>query len=363
MSLGINTTTPEGIVLAADSRQSYRNRKGTSRIGSDSASKVYKLGSRAGLVVAGLAFLPEKGVQKNISRFIDEFKNQADIEELTIDELSRQLKIFFESKYNFREQLDLLPDQITADLKKQGCEVISIEKQESKIVFTFRDPEANIKQGAAVVDQLQFIVAGYNADGNHQVCMVYIPGTHEVKRDGKVTGNEYGASWIGQTDVVARIVLGYDGRIGNLNFMQKVLREAAAPVVQQQLGGLEYVIQWGTMTLQDGIDFSLLAIETTTAIQRFSDGIKADPGDVPGVGGPIDIAVITPEKGFIWVSKKRLSAGTVEIDIETLPDVKDERIPGVADGSNITDFPAPSKVKIDRRIMPKKTKTKKTPTK
>jgi len=28
MSLGINTTTAEGIVLAADSRQSYQNQKG-----------------------------------------------------------------------------------------------------------------------------------------------------------------------------------------------------------------------------------------------------------------------------------------------------------------------------------------------
>jgi hypothetical protein len=41
MSLAINTTTPEGIILAADSRQSYRNQKGVSRIGSDSASKLF----------------------------------------------------------------------------------------------------------------------------------------------------------------------------------------------------------------------------------------------------------------------------------------------------------------------------------
>jgi hypothetical protein len=41
MSLAINTTTPEGIVLAADSRQSYRNRKGMARIGSDNVSKLF----------------------------------------------------------------------------------------------------------------------------------------------------------------------------------------------------------------------------------------------------------------------------------------------------------------------------------
>jgi len=79
MSLGINTTTPEGIVLAADSRQSYRNRKGMSRIGSDSASKVFKIGDKMGVIVAGLAFLPENGVLKNISRFIEEFKKSGSL--------------------------------------------------------------------------------------------------------------------------------------------------------------------------------------------------------------------------------------------------------------------------------------------
>ena len=64
MSLGINTTTPEGIVLAADSRQSYRNRKGMARIGSDNASKLFQLNKRIGVIVTGLAFLPEDEVIK-----------------------------------------------------------------------------------------------------------------------------------------------------------------------------------------------------------------------------------------------------------------------------------------------------------
>jgi 20S proteasome alpha/beta subunit len=75
MSLAINTTTPEGIVLAADSRQSFRNRKGVARIGSDNASKLFQINTRVGVAVAGLAFLPENEVLKNISKFIDEFKH------------------------------------------------------------------------------------------------------------------------------------------------------------------------------------------------------------------------------------------------------------------------------------------------
>ena len=103
MSLCINTTTPEGMVLAADSRQSYRNMKGMSRIGSDSASKVFQLGKRVGVVIAGLAFLPENGVLKNISRFIDEFKKQTDMNKLSIEKISEALQKFFEDKYKYKD--------------------------------------------------------------------------------------------------------------------------------------------------------------------------------------------------------------------------------------------------------------------
>ena len=322
MSLGINTSTPEGIVLAADSRQSYRNGKGMSRIGSDSASKVFRLGKKCGLIVTGLAFLSDNGVQKNISRFIEEFRSQTDIEDLSVEEISNRLHKFFEEKYQYKTELDNLPNQIKADLERQGCKVSEIKKGKGFVQFKFRDPQGIKREGVAGVDQLQFIVAGYNKDGNHQVYIVYLPGNVEMKRDGRKRGKEYGASWIGQTDVIARIILGFDGRIASLPMLQKVTREIGEDETQKQLRGLEYVIQWGTMTLQDGIDFSTLAIKTTTAIQRFSDGIANNPGDMPGVGGPVDVAVITSDKGFVWVSKKNLRFGSTETDLESLPNLE-----------------------------------------
>ena len=325
MSLGINTTTPEGIVLAADSRQSYRNRKGMSRIGSDSASKVFKIKDNMGLIVAGLAFLPENGVLKNISRFIEEFKKSIEEEKITVLETAQKLKDFFEEKYLYKNQLKTKPAQIKADLERQGCKIIDIKEEKDHIKFKFNDPQGIQKEGVAGVEQLQFIVAGYNEDGSHQVSMVYVPGNIESKRDSTKKGQEYGASWIGQIDVVSRIVLGFDGRIGNLPVLQKAASEIGEQEVQKQLRGLEYVIQWGTMTLQDGIDFSTLAIGTTTAIQRFSDGIAGDPGDIPGVGGPVDVAVITQEKGFVWIAKKNLRVGDKETDLESVGSQKNNQ--------------------------------------
>jgi hypothetical protein len=322
MSLAINTTTPEGIVLAADSRQSFRNRKGMARIGSDNASKLFQLNKRIGVAVTGLAFLPEDGVMKNISKFIEQFKRETDVEKLNVEEAAEKLHYLFNKKYNWQEQLDSLPEKIRGDLQGQGCEVMEIKKEQYAVKFSFKDPKGNLKNGAVGVDVINFLVAGYNTDGSHEVYVCYIPGEIQKKRDSKEKGKEYGASWIGQTDVVSRIVLGWDGRIGNIKFVSEAAKNYGQEEINKQLRNLEYVIQWGTMTLQDAIDFCVLMIQTTSAIQRFSDGVVADPGDMPGVGGPVDVAIITPDKGFVWINKKKLAVGEVKVDLDKEPDLK-----------------------------------------
>ena len=319
MSLAINTTTPEGIVLAADSRQSYRNRKGMARIGSDNASKLFQLNKRVGVAVTGLAFLPEDGAPKNISKFIEEFKREIEIEKLNVKDVAEKLQDLFNNKYQWQEQLDRLPEKIQIDLKRQGCEVLEIKKEQYAVKFRFRDPQGNEKDGTGGVDKMNLLVGGYNKDGSHEVYICYIPGEVQKKRDSREKGKEYGASWIGQSDVVSRIVLGFDGRISNLKFINEVERKIGQDQINKQLRNLQYVIQWGTMTLQDAIDFCTLMIQTTSAIQRFSDGIAADPGDMPGVGGSVDVAIITPDKGFVWVSKKKLKIGQNEIDLDKEP--------------------------------------------
>lgn len=325
MSLAINTTTPEGIVLAADSRQSFRNRKGMARIGSDNASKLFQLNKRMGVAVTGLAFLPEDGVVKNISKFIEQFKRETDVENLDVKEVAEELHRLFNEKYNWQEQLDKLPEQIKNDIQHQGCELLEIKKERYVVKFRFKDPQGNLKDGVGGVDMINLLIAGYNKDGSHEVYICYIPGEIQKKRDSKEKGKEYGAGWIGQIDVVSRIVLGYDGRIRNIKFAGEAIQKFGEEEINKQLRNLEYVIQWGTMTLQDAIDFCILMIQTTSAIQRFSDGIAADPGDMPGVGGHVDTAVITPGKGFVWINKKRLKVGETKVDLDKEPNLQERK--------------------------------------
>jgi len=321
MSLVINTITPEGIVLVADSRQSYRNQKGISRIGSDNASKLFQLNKRIGMAVTGIAFLPEDGIKKNISKFIQQFKRETEVEKLSVKEASEKLHFLFNKKYNWKEEIGKLPEKIKTDLERQGCEILEIKQEERVVKFKFKDLKGNEKDGIAGIDAINFLVAGYNKDNSHESYIVRIPGEVEKKRDSKERGKEYGASWIGQIGVLSRIILGFDGRINNIKFVQEAVKIHGQEEVNKGLRNLEYLIQWGTMTLQDAIDFCVLAIKTTSAIQRFSDGIAADPGEMPGVGGAVDVAVITPDKGFIWINKKKLKVEETGIDLDNFRDL------------------------------------------
>ncbi|MGI6482896.1 MAG: hypothetical protein ACOX08_06430 [Methanobacterium sp.] len=319
MSLVINTTTPEGIVLAADSRQSYRNMKGMARIGSENAIKIFEINRRIGVGITGLAFLPEGSVQKNVSQFIEEFRRDSKVKNMEVKDVARKLNHVFSQKYQWKEQLEQIKFNIQNDLKSKGCTMLQMEDEGPLLKFSFRTPQGTIENGIARPDPIELLVAGYNQDGTHKVYSVTIPGPVQKLRDGKKPNMEYGSSWIGQGDVAARIVLGFDGRIQNIEFVKEAIQKRNEQEIQAQLRGLEYAIQWGTMSLQDAIDFATLMIQTTSAIQRFSDGINADPGDMPGVGGPINVAVITPDHGFVWVKKKKLHFEDSEVDLDNEP--------------------------------------------
>ncbi|WJI09536.1 hypothetical protein FGU46_05215 [Methanobacterium sp. CWC-01] len=316
MSLIINSTTPEGIVLAADSRQSYRNMKGMARVGSDTASKLFQINNRIGVGAAGLAFLPEGAVVKNVSHFIEEYKRDPEVEGLEVEETAQGLYDLFNQRYKWKTQLNELESKIAHDLHSKGLRILNVQKMDNQVKFTYQNSQGVVEDITAALDPIELLVAGYNADGSHQVFSCRIPGPIQKLRDSYQLDKQYGSSWIGQGDVVTRIVLGFDGRIANVDFMKEMFQSRGEAEVQRQLQGLEYAIQWGAMSLQDAVDFSTLMIQTTSAMQRFSDGINADPGDMPGVGGPIDVAVITPDQGFVWIKKKRLRYGDNEVDLE-----------------------------------------------
>ena len=269
MSLCISVVTPEGIVVAGESRQTQII-SGVNRIGSDSATKVFDLTSTVLAATTGWAFLQPQGaiLQKNIASLVEDFKP-------TIPAGSSVQAI-----------VSLLWSYFNA---------------------TYQQHVSQLPATAVPVGQvaLNFIVAGYDfGSRTGTLYHVDIPSAVAPTAASRST-NQPGPWWIGQTDVIARVLKGFDSRVFNLPFMQSANRVGDAT---KELNGLEYSIFFNTMTMQDAIDFAVGMVQITIIIQRFTAGIATQLGAVAGVGGPIDVAVVQPGKSIRWVSRKELHA-------------------------------------------------------
>ncbi len=321
MSLTLCITTPEGIVLAADSRQSYRNIVGAARIGSDSATKIFPVNERIGITVAGPAFLVDPNDTnvnpKGIGSYIQDFLNQTSKEE-TVKTITEKLQKYLKDIYKPDEQFTKMEAELEKQLTQIGGKIIKKEKGEFSqgVIIDFTDKDGKPQKAIAEIMPISVIVAGYDLvkvgkpEINAYNLLVPGPMVH-IREHGDQ--NQYGANWTGQTDVVTRVVLGFDPRAENLSFIQGAKQNIGEQKISDELKSLEYNINWGAMTLYDAVDFAKLMIQTTSAVQRFSDGIKMLPGEMPGVGGSIDVAIILPYEGFQWHQKKALQLDKVSL--------------------------------------------------
>jgi hypothetical protein len=267
MSLCISVVTPEGIVLAGDSRQTAVT-GGISRIATDTGVKVFRLTRTVLAATAGWAFLRPKGevLPRNISSFIDDFRVTIPAD-ASVQEVSDRLWAYFKGIY----------EQHIAEVPK----------------------EAQLQGGVA----LNFLVTGY--DPGTRVGKLFgmdIPSSTAPTNPSR-TSTQPGPWWIGQVDVVARLMNGYDPLLITIPPVQAAHQAGTA---LQQLSALYYVVSWSAMTVQDAIDFAVGLIQITTTIQKFTAGTVLKPGGVPGVGGPIDVAVILPGGTVEWLSRKQL---------------------------------------------------------
>lgn len=312
MTLVISTITSSGIVLTADSRQTYRNQAGTVRIGSDSAMKVFKLTNSIGVAISGRAFFNENNQPvKDVGFFINKFAKNEKLDGLKTKEVAEKLNKYLADIFVSRE-LDNLKKQIEQEVQKLGGTDLTISTPDGNLLpYSYKDKTGKTISNTGWIETIHMIVAGIDSDKVGRAYSVSIPKGITNERD----TDKCGAMWVGQTDVLARIVKGYAPEIGNLEFVKEALAKEKDKT-SNQLNTLEYVINWGTITIQDAVDFCILMTRTTESIQRFSDGTILAPGGITGVGGGIDIAVITPEKGFVWLKKKKIKAENAELFLD-----------------------------------------------
>ena len=311
MTLAIVTLTSSGIVMTADSRQTYKNSAGAIRIGSDNAMKLFKLTDSCGVVISGRAFLNENSSSKDVGYFIKRFAKTENLTGLKVKDIAQKLDTCLGDMFVAKELADLRK-QIEDMVKRNNySDLVFSPVDGTQLPYTFTDNSGKQTSTVAWIESISMIVAGVDDDKIGRAYSVFVS-------KGIVGENntlQCGAFWVGQTDVLMRIVKGYAPEIVNLDLAKEAMTKNPT-TVQEQLSKLEYIINWGTITLQDAVDFCVLMTRTTESIQRFSDGTLLTPGGVPGVGRDIDVAVITPNEGFRWLKQKTLKAEGSEIDLE-----------------------------------------------
>lgn len=263
MTIVVGIATPDGLVLAADSRTT-REEEGRTRIASDSAQKIFRLCDGAfGVACYGVALFQEKTVAGHMDEFEANLKAAPD----NVEKVAQLLGDFFQTCL-----LEAFVAAGTPWLPEMG-------------------------------PQLGFQVAGYTVDGVGHLIDVRVPGDGGalVVQTGIATTN-IGIYPQGQDDVISRLLAGVDS---------DALAGSGVEVpedVSEALAGLEYRLLY-PLTLQDAVDCATFLISTTIGMQRFSNGTAADPGGIPGCGGPIRILAIM-RKESQWVAPPALIGPT-----------------------------------------------------
>ena len=115
-------------------------------------------------------------------------------------------------------------------------------------------------------DPTGFIVGGY--DDNEPYGRLYLVTIPTQPAPSELLANTFGLQMAGQNSVANGLL-------------------AQAP------------IPWQLLPLQDCIDVAILAVKTTAELQKFVT-------DIRGVGGPVDVAIITKIDGFRYIQSKSL---------------------------------------------------------
>lgn len=273
MSVGIAIKGSEGIILAADSRVTIESRMpgpdpGQIIISSstfDSATKILHVAEQhhIGVVTYGLGALGDTS-PRTVQSLLPEFEaNLAKTEpkRMHVKRFAEVLGAFFSDQWQ-----QIMP--------------------------------ANTPPG----NDLIFLVGGFDEGETYgRVFEVRIPSASDPVEWAWGEPN-FGMVWGGQTTYIERLILGLDRAAVGFQ-VQQLLKQNNEQVAQflQLLGqAAQAPISFQFLPLQDCIDLAVFLIKSTIQMQSFT---TMGPR---GVGGPVDVAVITRTEGFRMVQAKAI---------------------------------------------------------
>lgn len=265
MSLGIAFKAPEGIVLAADSRLTFTTRTQSPNNGPilienssyDNATKLLrtKCQTHVGAITYGIGAIltPEP---RSAHSYMTEFEATISGKgRMTVQEYAEALSLFFVSQWHLG-----------------GNPVV-------------------------VGEDMIFLVGGYDPGATFgKIFQFNVP---NFPNPVELTPNAYGPVWGGQKEYVDRLINGHDQYLPIAIQQRLGLTQQQADDMNMELATRASQIPWPFLPLQDCIDLSIFMIRTTIIMQHWLTTVR-------GVGGSIDVAVITQEGGLVELQKKQL---------------------------------------------------------
>ncbi|MBN1778126.1 MAG: hypothetical protein JW811_08405 [Clostridiales bacterium] len=263
MSLGIVIKSPEGLVLAAESRitMGVTMNKNTSPVNThcyfDNATKLMSFSAPnqcVGVVTYGQAVFGGAN-PRTAASYIPEFESTLPEERLTVEDFAKEVSRFYLKQWN-----------------------------------EVRPPMP------ANTPSMSFVIAGFNEnDVLGRIYVVEIPRKPEPEE--RSIDNKFGITFGGQQDTISRLALGYDVRLPAEVKKELQLSQAQSVKLDSLLKKYNTFVPFQVLALQDCIELANFYIQTTIEAQRLSVGIR-------GVGGEVDVAIIKRNQPLSFVKRK-----------------------------------------------------------
>ena len=306
MTLTIVATTPKGIVLGADSRritlkqiyppdffQSNKSEGGTSAVVTKPVQKFLRMSD-------------------NITKIIPVFKNIA----ITCAGFGGF------DKFDLSSLIKGYPKILSKDINKRRPKghkwSVAVRKVANDLhsLFAMMLEKVEPKEVVKHLSPICLTVAGYDLlgkeDAKPECYSVTVPGSVEDGMD-----SSDGLGWIlqGNTELAHRMKFGFSSALDSSSLALSSTKSESSTIRSgnEVIDLLDYRIRWDTISLEDATDLVAKIIELTALMGKIAESKlhkeklnrEGLPDDLPfGVGGPLNIAIIDPQKGFYWHIKK-----------------------------------------------------------
>lgn len=167
--------------------------------------------------------------------------------------------------------------------------------------FFVRKWNEHVRRPANPGEEIYFLVGGYDDAAPYGKAFLFAVPTRANPVEQNAGAGQFGITWGGQTDLVFRLLYGFDAELPefvgtNLNLNTQQLATLRTAMEGKFAAGIPYQF----LPLQDCVNLAVFLIQSTINFQRFRTTVR-------GVGGPVEVATITAKEKFNFISQKNIS--------------------------------------------------------